>query len=304
VKSSGSSLDFVVTSKGITAKNVATKFNFNSCSSDANDVIENDGINTVFIATPHNSHADLTIRALKAKKNVYVEKPLAMNMDELNEVIENKKKYSQTLMVGFNRRFAPICEQIKKEFMSADEPLVINMRINAGFIPKEHWIQQKNTGGGRIVGEMCHFIDLMQYFTNAEPEKVYAECINSSNEKLTPADNIAIVVKFSDGSVGNLTYLANGEKGLPKEQIEVFCGGKTAIINDFRDGIIYRNGKVIKLKSNGKGHKEEVERFIDALKNGQDSPIPFRSICLTTLTTFKILDSLFTGNPQMISLDE
>ncbi len=304
VKSSGSSLDFVVTSKGITAKNVATKFNFNSCSSDANDVIENDRINTVFIATPHNSHADLTIRALKAKKNVYVEKPLAMNIDELNEVIETKKKSSQILMVGFNRRFAPICEQIKKEFMSADEPMVINMRINAGFIPKEHWIQQKDTGGGRIIGEMCHFIDLMQYFTNAEPEKVYAECINSTNEKLTPADNIAIVVKFSDGSVGNLTYLANGEKGLPKEQIEVFCGGKTAIINDFRDGIIYRSGKVVKLKSNGKGHKEEVERFIDALKNGQDSPIAFRSICLTTLTTFKILDSLFTGNPQMISLDE
>ena len=304
VKAFGGTLDSVVTSKGITAKNVAAKFGFNACSSDAGDVLNNEQINTVFIATPHNSHADLVIKSLKAKKNVYVEKPLAMNMDELNEVIETKKKFSQPLMVGFNRRFAPISEQIKKEFMTADEPMVINMRINAGFIPKEHWIQQKETGGGRIIGEMCHFIDLMQYFTNAEPEKVYAECISTTNDKITGADNISIVVKFSDGSVGNLTYLANGDKGLPKENIEVFCGGKIAIINDFRDGVIYKNGKVVKLKSNGKGHKEEVERFISALKDGQDSPITFRSVCLTTLTTFKILDSLFTGNPQMISLDE
>lgn len=304
VKASGASLDFVVTSRGITAKNVATKFGFNACSSDAEDVLKNDQINTVFIATPHSSHAELAIRALTARKNVYVEKPLAMNAQELQNVIEAKKKYSQHLMVGFNRRFAPVCEQVKKEFLTADEPMVVNIRINAGFIPKEHWLQQKEIGGGRIVGEMCHFIDLMQYFTNAEPEKVYAECITSSNDKLTPADNIAIIIKFNDGSVGNLTYLANGDKGLPKESIEVFCGGKTAFINDFRDGIIYKGGKIVKLKSNGKGHKEEIERFIQALKNGQDSPIPFRSICLTTMTTFKILDSLYTGNPQTISLDE
>ncbi len=304
VKASGGSLDYVVTTRGITAKNVATKFGFNACSSEVTDILNNDQINTVFIATPHESHASLAIAALKARKNVFVEKPLAMNVVQLNEVIETKKKFSQPLLVGFNRRFAPICEQIKKEFMSADEPMVINMRINAGFIPKDNWLQQKDIGGGRIIGEMCHFIDLMQYFTNAEPEKVYADCITSSNDKITPADNISIVIKFNDGSVGNLTYLANGDKGLPKESIEVFCGGKTAVINDFKDGIIYRGGKVVKLKSNGKGHKEEVERFIQALKDGHDSPIPFRSICLTTLTTFKILDSLFTGNPQMISLDE
>lgn len=304
VKTSGASLDFVVTTRGITAKNVATKFGFNSCSSETGDALNNNQVNTVFIATPHNSHAQLAISALKAKKNVFVEKPLALNVEELNEVIETKKKFSQPLMVGFNRRFAPICEQIKKEFISADEPMVINIRINAGFIPKDNWLQQKEVGGGRIIGEMCHFIDLMQYFTNAEPEKVYAECITSSNDKLTPADNIAIIIKFNDGSVGNLTYLANGDKGLPKESIEVFCGGKTAFINDFRDGIIYKGGKIVKLKSNGKGHKEEVERFIQALKDGQDSPIPFRSICLTTMTTFKILDSLYTGNPQTISLDE
>ncbi len=303
VKSSGGSLDGVVTSRGITAKNVGDKFGFNFCSSNVTDVLGNEKINTVFIATPHSSHAGLVIESLKAGKNVFVEKPLAINIEELNQVIETKKKNTQPLMVGFNRRFAPVSETIKKEFQNTGEPMVINIRINAGFIPKDNWLQQKDTGAGRIIGEMCHFIDLMQYFTGSEPVKVYAECISSNNDKITPADNIAIVIKFKDGSVGNLTYLANGDKGMPKELIEVFSGSKIGIINDFRDGLIYRNGKAIKLKSSGKGHKEEVVVFINALKSGNDSPISFRSICLTTLTTFKIHDSLFTGMPQDVNLE-
>jgi polar amino acid transport system substrate-binding protein len=303
VKSFGASLDGVVTSRGITSKNVGSKFGFNFCSSEVNDVLKHEKINTVFIATPHSSHAELVIKSLAANKNVFVEKPLAVNMEELNSVIEIKKKHTQPLMVGFNRRFAPVSESIKKEFHNSGEPMVINIRINAGFIPKDNWLQQKDIGAGRIIGEMCHFIDLMQYFTNSEPVKVYADCITSNNDKITPADNIAIVIKFKDGSVGNLTYLANGDKGMPKELIEIFCGSKIGVINDFRDGQVYKNGKTVKLKSSGKGHKEEVGAFINALKAGNESPISFRSICLTTLTTFKIHDSLFTGMPQNINLD-
>jgi predicted dehydrogenase/threonine dehydrogenase-like Zn-dependent dehydrogenase len=304
VKASGGSLDGVVTSRGITAKNVADKFGFNFCSSEAKDVLSKESINTVFIATPHSSHASLVIESLKADKNVFVEKPLAINTEELQSVIETKKKHDHPLMVGFNRRFAPVSESIKKEFHNIGEPLVINIRINAGFIPKDNWLQQKDTGAGRLIGEMCHFIDLMQYFTNSEPVKVYADCISTTNDKITPADNISIVIKFKDGSVGNLTYLANGDKGMPKELIEVFGGSKTGVINDFRDGLIYRNGKTIKLKSSGKGHREEVAAFTNALKSGNESPISFRSICLTTLTTFKIHDSLFTGMPQDVQLDD
>ncbi len=304
IKSSGASLDGVVTSRGITAKNVANKFGFNFCSSAVNDILTNLSINTVLIATPHSSHAGLVIDALKAKKNVFVEKPLAVNIEELDAIIETVKKHTQPLMVGFNRRFAPVSEAIKKEFLNAGEPMVINIRINAGFIPKDNWLQQKDTGAGRIIGEICHFIDLMQYFSDSEPVKVFAECINSANDKITPADNIVIVIKFKNGSVGNLTYLANGEKGMPKELIEVFCGSKIGVINDFRDGLIYRNGKTIKLKSAGKGHKEEITAFVNALKSGKESPISFRSICLTTLTTFKIHDSLFTGLPQDIQMED
>jgi len=304
VKSSGGSLDGVVTSRGITAKNVGDKFGFNFCSSEVKDVLGNEKINTIFIATPHSSHADLVIKSLDAQKAVFVEKPLAVNAEELGAVIEAYKKSKQPLMVGFNRRFAPVSGTLKKEFLNTGEPMVVNIRINAGFIPKDNWLQQKDIGAGRIIGEMCHFIDLMQYFTDSEPVKVYAECISSTNEKITPADNIAIVIKFKNGSVGNLTYLANGDKGMPKELIEVFSGSKIGVINDFRDGLIYKSGKAVKLKSSGKGHKEEVEVFINALKSGNESPISFRSICLTTLTTFKIHDSLFTGVPQNISLEE
>jgi predicted dehydrogenase/threonine dehydrogenase-like Zn-dependent dehydrogenase len=303
VKSWGASLDGVVTSKGITSKNVLDKFKFNFCSSDSKDILTKREINTVFIATPHSSHYELVIKAMEAGKNVFVEKPLAINPEQLNLVIEAQSKFSQPLLVGFNRRFAPVSEQIKSEFRNISEPLVVNIRVNAGLISKDHWIQQSEIGGGRIVGEICHFIDLMQYFTDSEPVMVFAESISTTNDKIVPEDNIAIVIKFSNGSVGNLTYLANGDKSMPKENIEVFGAGKIGVINDFRSGSIFSGNKIMKLKSNGKGHKEEVESFLNIVREGKESPISFRSICLTTITTFKILDSLYTSLPQKIELD-
>jgi predicted dehydrogenase len=302
-KSWGAILDGVVTSRGITSKNVLDKFKFNFCSSDSGDILRKTEINTVFIATPHSSHAGLVIKALEADKAVFVEKPLAINQEQLNSVIEAKLKNNRTLMVGFNRRFAPVSVRIKSEFKNIAEPLVVNIRVNAGLIPKEHWIQQPEIGGGRIIGEMCHFIDLMQYFTDSEPVKVFAESVSTGNSKIVPEDNIAIVVKFSNGSVGNLTYLANGDKALPKENIEVFGAGIVGIIHDFRSGSIFRSNNLTKLKSSGKGHREEVEAFLNNVRDGKESPINFRSICLTTITTFKILESLYTGLPQKIELN-
>lgn len=299
-KKEGASLDTVVTTKGITAKNVASKFGFNKASSDAQDILSNAEINTVFIATPHNSHASYTMEALKAGKNVFVEKPLAMNYDELEEVKKVYFESNQKLMVGFNRRFSPIAEKIKSEFANNGEPKVVNIRVNAGFIPKDHWTQNKNIGGGRIIGEMCHFIDLMQYFTDAKPVKVYAASIKTDNQNLTTEDNISITVSFSDGSIGNLLYLGNGDKSLPKELIEVFSGGKVGRIHDFRKGDFHKGNNQIKLKLPGKGHKQEVEAFLKSLKQNTEAPIPFESIYLTTLTTFKVLDSLTTGLPQNI----
>ncbi len=303
VKDYPASLDTVVTTRGITSKSVADKFAFNVCSTEINDVLLNKKINTVFIATPHSSHSDLVIKSLRENKNIFVEKPLAVTESELFQIIEAKSAHDLPIMVGFNRRFAPICTTIKKEFKNIPDPVVVNIRVNAGYIPKEHWTQVAEIGAGRIIGEICHFIDLMQYLTDAEPVRVYADCIHTSNTKVKPDDNVAIVVKFTNGSVCNLLYLANGDKSLAKEHIEVFGGGKVAVINDFQDGILYAGNKSRTLKSSGKGHREEVRSFLTAIQEGKESPISFRSICLTTLTTFKILDSLKTGLPQEISLN-
>jgi polar amino acid transport system substrate-binding protein len=303
VKSFGASLDTVVTSRGITAKNVGEKFGFNICSSDVNDIFKKEDINTVFIATPHSSHAELVVRSLRANKNVFVEKPLAISEKQLRSIIEIKSSNDTSLMVGFNRRFAPVCVELKKEFSSTGEPFVINIRINAGFIPKDHWTQIPDIGAGRIIGEMCHFIDLMQFFTGSEPTKVYADCIQTNNNTIKSDDNIAIILKFKDGSVGNLTYVANGDKSLPKEHIEIFSAGKVAIINDFHNAQFYSANKSKTLKSSGKGHQQEVQAFLKSLNDGQPSPIDFRSICLTSLTTFKIIDSLITGLPQQVDID-
>lgn len=298
-KSYGVSLDTVVTTKGITAKNVAEKFSFNNTSSDAEDVFSNNNINTVFVATPHNCHSLYVIKALEANKHVFVEKPLAMNYEELDAVKKAYQNNNSKLMVGFNRRFSPVAVAVKKEFMNVGEPIFVNIRVNAGFIPKDHWTQNKSLGGGRIIGEMCHFVDLMQFFTESTPVKIYADCINTSNSKLKPDDNISITISFENGSVGNLVYLANGDKSLSKELIEVFGGGKVGRIHDFRYGEIYKNNKMSKLKLDGKGHKQEIFTFLDCLKT-QSSPIEFESIYATTKTTFKIIDSLNTGLPQLL----
>jgi len=294
------SLETVVTSTGINARSVGDKFGFNASSTEPKDVLENQKINTVYIATRHDSHAKYVIEALNAGKHVSVEKPLAMNYKELEQIKEVYEAVGdKALMVGFNRRFAPVSVALKKEFANIGEPLVMNFRVNAGFIPKDHWIQTE-VGGGRIVGEMCHFIDLMQYFTDAKPVKVYAECISTDNSQMKSDDNIAIIVKFSDGSVGNLTYVANADKAMAKEHLEIFGASKAGVIDDFRSGVIYKDNKEEKLKLSGKGQKQEVQEFIKSLKLGKGSPISFESLYLTTLTTFKIQDSLITGQSQAI----
>lgn len=298
VKSQGASLDTVVTSKGITANNVAQKFGFNHASSNSEDVLNNTAINTIFIATPHNSHAQFVLEALKKGKHVFVEKPLAMKEDELEEINEYCKQHGSNVMVGFNRRFSPVAEELKKSFQDIGEPLVMNYRVNAGFIPKEHWTQNEYIGGGRIIGEVCHFIDLMQFFSGALPQTVYAQCLNTPNDQLKNDDNIVIAITFSNGSVGTVVYVANGDKSLPKERMEIFGGGKVGIINDFRSGELYAGNKSKLLKLEGKGHAQEVQRFMEAVKNGRVYPISFESVYATSKATFKILDSLHTGLPQ------
>jgi len=303
VKAFGASLQTVMTSTGRSAKNVAEKFGFNNASSSVDDILTDETINTVFIATPHDSHAEYVMSALQAGKNVFVEKPLALNIEELQKLAAVHNMTRGNLMVGFNRRFSPIATAIKPHFPDSIGPLVMNYRVNAGFIPKkDHWIQQPEVGGGRIIGEICHFIDLMQFFANSLPETIFAQCIDLINEKITNADNLQISIKFSNGSIGTIVYVASGDKSFPKEKLEIFGGGKVAMINDFKSAEVFNNGKLTRIKQEGKGHKEEITLFLKSLKKNEPMPISFESLYYTTKATFKILDSLSTGLPQ--KLDE
>ena len=287
-KFDGVTLKGVCTSHGTSAKKVAQKFGFEFCTTNPQDIFEDDSINVVFIATQHKSHGRYVIDALKSGKNVFVEKPLCVTYEELDEIKSVYESSERILSVGFNRRFSPYSAEIKKFFRNRPAPFVINYRVNAGTIPEDHWLQDPEQGG-RIIGEACHFIDLVQFITDSNPVEVYAECIDGD-------ESCSIMITFEDGSISTIFYLANGDYSLPKEQVEFFCEGKTAVLDNFQELCLYKDSKRKKVKlGNAKGHKEEIDAFLNSVRKGTENPIPFQSIYMTTLTTFKIHESLEKG---------
>lgn len=287
----------VATATGINAKNVARKFGFEFCTTDSSEIIKNPGINCVFIATRHNLHGKLVIEAIKHDKHVFVEKPLALSEVELKKIIEAYETHPVKLMVGFNRRFAPILEEVRNFFGVRRSPMVINYRVNAGSIPRSSWILDPEEGGGRIVGEVCHFVDLIQYLSDSKPVKVYGESLSGIDN-----DSVAITMSLKDGSLGTISYVTNGDMSLPKERIEIFAGNSVAVVEDFKSVSFFKNGRQRKSRKikKSKGHKQEILAFINSLKNETESPVDFESMILTTLTTFRILDSIRKGIPLEI----
>lgn len=296
-------LDTVVTTSGISAKNVAEKFGFNSASTEPREVMESKEINTVFIATRHDSHAGYTSQALKARKNVFVEKPLCLDIEELKEIILSYHSES-ILMVGFNRRFSPLSSLLKEELDKFAGPLVMDFRINAGYVPKQHWTQDEQAGGGRIIGEVCHFVDLMLYLSNSRPKRVCASSIKTASRKWRADDNLAVNLEFENGSLGNIVYTAMGDEAMEKERLEVFAEGNAYLINDFKEALFYKGARVKRVRRPGKGHRQEIDRFIDAVRNGKESPIDFQSLLYTTLATIKIKESLEKKSIEEIDIGE
>lgn len=283
----------VATAKGNNSKYVSDKYKIKYCFDNATKIIESDEINTVFITTRHNLHAKYIIESVMAGKHVFVEKPLAMSEEEL-ESIENSyneatEKYNNLLMVGFNRRFAPAVIKLKSLF-NENQVKAINIRINAGAVPPEHWVNDPVSGGGRIIGEGCHFIDLAIFLAGSEVTSVFAENIEDPNHL---NDTLIISLKFRNGSIANISYFSNGSKSLPKELVEVFSVGTTAVIDDFKRLIIYSKGvKKIKYHSQDKGHANELRTFFDAIRKGGVNPVPFNSSYHSTFVTFKVLQSI------------
>ena len=280
-KTEGVEFRSIATASGISAHDVGKRFGFAEAVSSADEVLDNQDVNLVVIGTRHDLHAELARKALERNKNVFVEKPLALDDEQLDAVLEAAEQSSGRLMVGFNRRFSPLAQEAKELFSNRDTPLSIVYRVNAGHIPKEHWTQDPLEGGGRIVGEVCHFIDLMQFFTGAPPVSVYAESVSAKSPKIVDADSVFITLRFADGSNGVIAYLSEGDKALAKERVEIFGGGKSFVIDDFRSG-----------KVQDKGQRSQIQRICAALREGGPAPIALNELAATTRATFRVLDSL------------
>ncbi len=277
----------IVTSRPQNARNIADKYGFATCSGNSDDIFRDERINTVFIATRHDSHAEYVLKALKAGKNVFVEKPLCLELFQLEEIKKAYEAGNSRLMVGFNRRFAPLIVELKNR-IPPNIPLAINYRINAGVIPKEHWIQDKKFGGGRVLGEVCHFIDLCGFLTVS---KVVSLSAITMKDVSNLGDTLAINLLYDNGSIAHISYFSNGNKNLPKESIEVFGGGVVSVLEDFKTLSVYGKDVVKKSGNQDKGHEREVHLFLDSIRNNRQAPIPFDELYLSTLATFKVLES-------------
>ena len=282
----------IASSGGLHAQHSGKKFGFRYATSNDDEIINDPNINTVAILTRHDSHAELVVKALKAGKHVFVEKPLAINSEQLSAINKQLRKTDDCLlMTGFNRRFSPHAQSLSSFFLHRNEPMHIHYRVNAGSIPLNHWTQDPNIGGGRIIGEGCHFVDFITFLVGAAPVAVTAHALPNNGKYRE--DNVSMTFTFPDGSIGVVDYLANGDKSFPKERVEVFCGGQIAVLDDFVSLQTVKEGKKKELKSaQNKGWVDEWKAFVKAIREGGEPPIPYEQLIGVTKTTFAALESL------------
>lgn len=291
----------VCTRSGLTASDTGERLGFRNAVGSIDDVLHDPDTRAVVVATRHDTHADSVLRCLRARKPVFVEKPLCLTVDELREIRDTQRESGTLMQVGYNRRFSVAATTVRGFIGENHPPLTMMYRISAGHIPRDHWTQT-GEGGGRIVGEVCHFIDLLQFFCGADPRTVFARSIVTADESIVPGDNAVITVTFGDGSAGSIGYFAEGGRTMPKERCEVFGGGRSAVIDNFSRVILYdRSGKRVKRVA-GKGHSEEMREFVTALGTGRPA-IPVNSLIAVTLASFAVLESLKTGMPAAIDTE-
>jgi predicted dehydrogenase len=293
----------IASASGRSAAHVGNRFKFNYAGTDAVQIIQDEGVNTLAILTRHHLHAFYVINGLKAGKHVFCEKPLAIREDELNGIQNALAASSRLLTVGFNRRFAPHVQRLKDLLSTSEAPLAMHYRVNAGVLPASHWLHDPDQGGGRIVGEVCHFIDLLTFLCDALPIRVNASALPTVGDYIE--DNVSISLTFEDGSIGTVSYFANGDRSLPKERLEVFQSGRVGILDDFRSLTWIAKGRKKAFRSRlrqDKGHQGEWEAFVDAILNTHEPPIPYNQIFAVTRATFATVQALRSGEPVSITI--
>jgi len=287
-------LHTLATQRGATADHGRETFGFKQATTDIDAVFDNPEINAILIATRHDSHAELTARALESGKAVLVEKPLALDRDGLNRVIAARNDANTFFQVGFNRRFAPMAEKVQSELAKSATPKVMMLRVNAGAIPGDHWVHAGDEGGGRILGEVCHFIDLARFFAGSPITSLQADAAKSDS---AACDDVSVSINFADGSLATIIYTAQGDSGAAKERFEIFSGGRNFTIEDFRSLTISGGGADISDKGpQNKGFKKSLRAFTNTVSNGGPVPVDEAELIETSLATIAVLESLQTGS--------
>ncbi|NTW43774.1 MAG: Gfo/Idh/MocA family oxidoreductase [Anaerolineaceae bacterium] len=283
----------ICSAKGLNANHLAKKYSYSYACTDENQILDDPNINSVVILTRHNDHARQIIHALEIGKHVYCEKPLTINEESLVDIQKSIEKSKSILMVGFNRRFSSMAIKMKEFLNGNSEPLNLHYRINAGLLPLNHWLHDPEVGGGRIIGEGCHFVDFLLFLTGKKPVSVNTFGLPDLGKY--KEDNVTMIINFEDGSLGTIEYLANGDKSYPKEYLEIFAGGKIVQLNDFRRLLLIENNKKSEYKSSlsqDKGHAGAWKAFLKSIKTGQDSPISFSELYSVAQATFAAVQSL------------
>jgi len=289
----------VLTNSGTTSKRVAERYGFELCTSDVKDILGDNDVNTVFIATRHDSHADYVLKSLRAGKHVFVEKPLCLKIEELDEIEDVLRNQNGHLMVGFNRRFAPNAVALKKRL--TETPISMIYRVNSGAIPAESWIQDPAIGGGRILGEVCHFVDFLTFISESLPVRVYASALPDPKQL---NDTITINLELANGSVGTICYFANGSRKLSKEYIEIYQSELTGIIHDFRELEVFSGSgrERKKLISQDKGQAGMVKAFVNRIRDGGAPLITAEELLAVSRATFAIIESIRTQQAVSIPI--
>ncbi len=297
----------VCSATGAHSRAAADKFHFRYCTTNDHELIHDPTINTVVVATRHNLHAAQVLSALAAGKDVFCEKPLCLREEDLAEIVRAYSSRREAdarpvLMVGFNRRFSPLAVRMKSFLADVNEPLAMHYRVNAGSLAPDHWVHDPEQGGGRILGEVCHFVDFLSFLAGTQPVEVSARGLADSGRY--SGNNVLASLQFANGTSGTISYLANGDKAYSKERVEVFGGGAVATLEDFRRLDLVRHGRKQTIRSpwrQDKGHRGEWEALAACLRAGQPAPISFEDIVSTTLATIKIMEAQATG--QTIRVD-
>lgn len=292
---------------GLSAQSLAARYGFRYSASDDSQLLNDDHVNTIVICTRHSSHASLVTAALKAGKHVFCEKPLALNEEQLASIVTtcNGQNPSRLLTVGYNRRFAPFSKTLRAFVSSAQEPFVMHYRVNAGFIPRDHWTQDREEGGGRILGEVCHFVDFLSFICGQHVVSVSAAI--TPNAGRYSDDNLSATLRFADGSVGTITYSANGDRAFSKERVEVFVQGRVAVLDDFRELRTVENGRQRVFRSHlrvDKGHRGEWVAFRAALCSGGPPPIALADLVNSSLATIALARAGSSDSAIIVNSDQ